>query len=84
MKGRKNHPASGSLEDRLRYVRMKHFRHMRETNPGTAEKKSLPKAPVKRIDLTHLDELTESQGTVQSMHLFNCFLHFKQLHSKPN
>ena len=64
VKGRKNSPASGSLEDRLRYVRMKHFKHIRDTNPTTTERKSLHKAqaPLKWRDLTHLEELTESQG----------------------
>ena len=66
VKGRKNYPAGGSLEDRLRYVRMKHFKHMRETtgttSGTTSEKKNLSKTPVKRKELTTLVELTESQG----------------------
>ncbi|XP_033648082.1 uncharacterized protein LOC117307440 isoform X2 [Asterias rubens] len=65
VKGRKNYPAGGSLEDRLRYVRMKHFKHMRETtgttSGTTSEKKNLSKTPVKRKELTTLVELTESQ-----------------------
>ena len=74
MKGRKNNPASGSLEDRLRYVRMKHFKHIRET---TTEKKNPHKTSVKKKELTDLVELTESQGMYLFDHYY--FVAFKHL-----
>ncbi|XP_054757235.1 uncharacterized protein LOC129263337 isoform X2 [Lytechinus pictus] len=60
--GRKHHPASGSLEDRLRYVRMRHYQQIRKENPVRDEQgKRSKEGKRKAVGIDELPTLPEDK-----------------------